>query len=145
MSTVRFLAVARTLIVGASVISIACSSTTDDGDAAADLHGAWNYSAAQTGTAVLLEGTFVIDERTGAVFTGQFNGRVRDAQGVITNITGIASGRTFGDDAVDFDLIVNGNERRHVGRIARADSIGGTWAQQSGAAPVSGSFILTRP
>jgi len=135
----------RLLCAAAAVTIAGCSSATDDGGTVADLRGSWIYSATQAGAATLLEGSFIIDEQDGSTFSGQFNGHVRDAQGVISNLDGVASGRAFGDAAIDFDLIANGVERRHVGRIARTDSVGGTWAQQNGAASASGSFTLKRP
>lgn len=134
----------RLLSIVAAAALFGCSSATDDGGPAANVRGTWTYSATQSGSATLLEGGLVIDEQNGAAFTGQFNGQLRDDAGVITNADGIASGRAFGADAIDFDLIVNGVERRHVGRIA-GNSVSGTWAQQNGTASISGAFVLTRP
>lgn len=142
MSQFRFRRMLRSL-AGVCTLLAACSSSTGPDDSNVNLRGSWNYSANQTGTSALLEGTFTIDQQTGAAFSGQFNGRVRDAQGTITNIAGIASGHTYGNDAIDFDLVVNGVARRHVGRIAEQNSIAGTWAQQTGTTAV-GAFVLTR-
>jgi len=127
----------------ALVLLAACASSTDEGGAALELRGTWNYMATQAGSAAVLDGTVVIDRQDGVTFSGQFNGHVHDPDGIITDVDGVVSGRAFGKDAVDFDLFISGAERRHVGRIARADSIGGTWAQQSAAASISGAFSLT--
>lgn len=135
---------ARAWITIAILAMLGCTSATDENDTTIDLIGSWTYAATQSGSSVRIDGTLVIDEQNGASFTGEFTGHLRDAQGEITNIDGIASGRSFGDDAIDFDLILAGLERRHVGRLARPDSIDGTWAQQNGNS-TSGAFTLTRP
>jgi len=134
---------ARFIVVAAGMAA-ACTSTTDGGDADIDLVGVWTYAATESASSARLEGTLVIDEQGGTVFSGQFNGRVRDADGMVSDLDGIVSGRAFGGQAIDFDLFLNGTERRHVGKIANDGSIAGSWAQQSGAASFSGSFSLRR-
>ena len=51
------------------------------------------------------------------------------------------SGRVIGEQDVDFDIMLEGVSRRHVGRI-RADTIDGSWVQFGNGR--SGSFRAVR-
>jgi hypothetical protein len=122
-------------------LAAACGSPVD-GEPAPDLRGTWSYTATQVAPAIELTGTMTVTHQSGVSFDAQLQVQERDAQGNVRTRSGIVSGRTLGDDGVDFDAFLDFGARRHVGRL-HGDSITGTWAELD-VVSLTGSFQARR-
>ena len=120
----------------------ACDSPTDGGIAPVNVEGRWTYQAAQITPLINMSGVLEIDEQAGRSFNGTATFTEVDGQGGQQARAGLVNGRLLGDDVLDFDIYVDGQIRRHVGRLA-ADSVTGTWSV-TGAGAQSGSFNARR-
>lgn len=119
----------------------ACGSPVE-GEAAPDVRGTWSYSATQVSPEAELTGTLTVTRQRGVTFEAQLEAQERDAQGNVSTRSGIVSGRTLGEDGIDFDAFLDFGPRRHVGRL-RGDSITGTWAEFDGRS-LTGTFTARR-
>lgn len=119
----------------------ACASPVDQTEGP-NILGVWSYSATQVTPAAQLTGTLTVVRQEGSSFDARVEVQERDPQGTVRNWSAVVSGRTVGEDVVDFDVFSDVLARRHVGRLS-GDSITGTWAQLD-AAPRSGTFKSRR-
>ena len=137
----------RRLLPAAVVVllAIACGETpTDEGPARFPLARDWHYTADQLPlTRTRIEGEIRFTFQSGLRFDGAVDVKETDDFGQIERRTGLVSGRFRDSLNVDFDLRLDNEVRRHVGRIA-GDSITGDWIQQSGTSSASGGFRMTR-
>jgi len=128
-------------ILIALIAAAACGSTGTDAGNAAAIAGSWHYVGTQTsGDRIGYDGTLTITQPDGAGFTGNFDFISSTPQGARVEVNGIITGRAS-NGAIDFDLQLTNDTRRHVGNVT-ADSIKGTWAN----ADLSsiGSFTMAR-
>jgi hypothetical protein len=136
---------AHRVAVAAVVLALAawgCGSAGDPGDDVGDLTGDWHYSGVQTaGTQIVYEGTLRVSRQSGATFSGELDVQSTTPQGTVARVRGVANGRAISAEAVDFDLELTDDTRRHVGRIV-LDSINGTWVNDDLSSV--GSFTLVR-
>ncbi len=119
----------------------ACVTTTDPSADVADLRGTWHYSGEQTAPALAMDGTLVIESQSGALITGRLSWEEQAVGGGPRIDGGAVTGRVIDHSDVDFDVLVAGDERRHVGRLT-ADTIRGAWVQVSSGR--SGEFVAVR-
>lgn len=131
----------RAIAIVGLVAAAACGSAgTDVGNAAA-LEGAWHYVGTQTsGDRISYDGTVTVTQASGADFTGDFDASSSTPQGVVVRVNGVITGRAD-NGAIDFDLQLSSDTRRHVGRV-KGDSITGTWANDDLSS--IGSFTMAR-
>jgi hypothetical protein len=123
------------------VLSIGCSLATEPSGEVADVLGDWQYSGDQTAPALTLEGTLSIQNQAGENVSGQLSWQESDGGGVIRSVGGPVSGRVIETTDIDFDVLLSGTERRHVGRII-GDTIRGAWVEVSSGR--SGEFLAVR-
>ena len=113
----------------------ACDSPTGEATGI-DMRGTWDYFADQTAPALDIEGVLTITEQNGTFFTGTAALTEIDVQGTRRTRAGAISGSFIGNAVVDFDIHIDAQSRRHVGRIT-ADSTNGTWSASS---PLNGNY-----
>lgn len=121
--------------------AVACSFSTEPAGEVADLLGTWQYSGEQSAPALTLEGTLSIAAQSGDILSGQLSWEEHDAGGGMVLRGGPVSGRVIGTTDVDFDVLLAGTERRHVGRIT-GDTIRGAWVEVANGR--SGEFLAVR-
>jgi hypothetical protein len=132
--------VAATLVVAA-----ACSDPSSAG-IPLPIGGEWGYHASQRTPAIAaVDGSLTLHGVAGdGAFEGTFVGDEQTAAGGLRRLDGTAAGRLLNDSIADFDLVLGGVARRHVG-IVRGDSISGSWATQGVTPMASGDFVARRP
>lgn len=130
------------LVVLMSALVLACGSTTAGDDTGVNIQGTWTFAGTQVSPAVEITGELRIERQDGATLSGELETRERAVDGTIRNRVGSLSGRIL-ENTVDFDVFVDAQPRRHVGRV-RGDSITGTWAQTTGGGPITGAFTAQR-
>lgn len=118
-----------------------CAFATDPAAEVADVRGTWTYSGEQAAPALVLTGTLSISAQQGEVLSGQLSWQEPDGSGGTANRGGAVSGRVIETTDVDFDVLVPGVTRRHVGRLV-GDSIKGAWIET--ASGKSGAFVAVR-
>ena len=132
------------LFIFLAVIVGACSEvvTQLDGDTAA---GSWEYSGTQEiPQSAVLSGSLSLYavSSSPAAFEGGASLSEVAPNGQLRELHGIAGGSIYSDSIVDFDIVVLGIARRHVG-ILRGDSIAGSWLSADGGA-AGGKFNMRR-
>ena len=128
--------------LAAVALAAACSTPTDTSATTVSLVGAWRYAGAQTsGTRVTYDGTLTITQQSGRTFSGGLDAQAVSAQGMVTRVNGVVSGRVLSSNSVDFDLQSVDDVRRHVGTIS-ADTLKGSWA--NGDLSLLGVFTAVR-
>lgn len=137
----------RRLLLALTLIGLAgCLQPTDTGISSVSLAGRWQYSAVQTGASgATANGTLVIGEQSGASFQGSLEVTSTSAEtGEVRSIAGTVSGSAPAVGAVDFDVFLEQQPRRHVGRLA-GETITGTWLRLSAdGVSASGTFSAHR-
>jgi hypothetical protein len=109
----------------------------------ADLLGTWALTGTQTSPAFAISGTLDVESQSRSTIVGAASWTEPDGMGGTVPRGGSLSGLVIETTDVDFDVTVNGEERRHVGRIsADQDTIEGVWLQS--ASGLSGTFKLVR-
>jgi hypothetical protein len=124
----------------------ACLQPTVTGAASVSLAGRWQYSAVQSGASGgTMNGTLVIGEQSGASFHGSLEITLTSAEtGEIRSIAGTVSGSSPATGAVDFDVFLEQQPRRHVAQLT-GNTLTGTWLRLSeGGVPASGTFSAHR-
>ena len=130
------------LCLAALAMAAACTTPTDTGPTQVNLVGAWRYTGAQTsGTRVTYDGTLAITQQSGRTFSGGLDAQAVSAQGIVTRVNGVVSGRVLSGNSVDFDLQSTDDVRRHVGTVS-ADTLKGSWA--NGDLSLLGVFTAVR-
>lgn len=136
----------RLLLVLALLPLAGCLRPTDTGLSSVSLAGRWQYSAVQTGvSAGTMNGTLVIGPQSGAGFQGSLEVTATSAEtGEIRSLAGTVSGSAPAVGAIDFDVFLEQQPRRHVGVLV-GDALSGTWVRlsESGVA-ASGTFSAHR-
>lgn len=122
----------------------ACTSSTDQGPPPVVLTGTWGYAGTQTVPSAQLAGTLVVSSQAGHTFTGSF-AATESGPGIPTNsLSGTVQGRALDSVGLDFNVVVNGVARRHVG-LVHGDSLTGNWAVENDpAASAAGTFRMRR-
>jgi hypothetical protein len=123
------------------LVGAACLGTTEPGTGARDLRGAWRYTADQVAPTLQLSGDLVIETQRGGEMAGRLAWEERDGSGAVTVTGGALTGLMLGTADVDFDVLLAGGARRHVGRLV-ADTMTGSWVEP--ARGRSGSFRAVR-
>lgn len=103
----------------------ACDSPTGEATGI-DMRGTWEYLADQEQPALEIEGVLTITEQSGTFFTGTANFTETDVQGTRRTRAGAISGSFIRADVIDFDVHIDAQSRRHVGRVS-VDSTSGIW------------------
>jgi hypothetical protein len=133
----------RLPLFGVVLGALACSLTTEPSGPVSDLLGTWTLSGDQSSPAFVFAGTLEVESQSRSTIVGVASWTEPDGMGGTTPRGGSLNGRVIDTTDVDFDVSVNGNERRHVGRIsADQDTITGVWLQSS--TGTSGTFRLIR-
>ena len=138
--------IGRVLVSGMlALLATGCvDSPADEGPARFPLARDWRYSAdQQTPDRTRIEGEIQFTFQSGLRFDGAVDVIETDFLGQGERRTGILSGRFRDSLNVDFDLRLEAEVRRHVGRV-RGDSIVGDWVQASGTSNSRGSFRMLR-
>lgn len=127
------------------VIAAGCAGTpTDDGPPRYPLGRTWEYTADQsTPDRIRIAGDVAITFQSGLRFDGAVDVVETDASGQGERRTGLLSGRFRDSLHVDFDVRLDVEVRRHVGRIG-GDSLAGEWTQVSGTSVARGTFLMRR-
>lgn len=137
----------RGLLLALTLLPLAgCLQPTDTGISPVSLTGRWQYSAVQTGASGgTANGTLVIGEQSGASFQGSLEITSTSAEtGEIRSSAGTVSGSAPAIGAIDFDVFLEQQPRRHVGQLV-GETISGTWLRLSGdGVSVSGTFSAHR-
>lgn len=137
----------RWLLLALTLLPLAgCLQPTDTGISSVSLTGRWQYSAVQTGASGgTANGTLVIGEQSGASFQGSLEITSTSAEtGEIRSSAGTVSGSAPAIGAIDFDVFLEQQPRRHVGQLV-GETISGTWLRLSGdGVSVSGTFSAHR-
>ena len=130
---------ARLLVI---MVTLACGAGTEPGAPGVQLLGRWRYEAAQQSPVpATVEGSVQIEGQDGDSFGGSFDAIESSTTGS-RRVTGIISGIALDAATLDFDVLIDGAARRHVGEL-RGDTIEGAWMEvRSGGA--SGSFRAVR-
>ncbi|HVT39049.1 MAG TPA: hypothetical protein VHE78_08385 [Gemmatimonadaceae bacterium] len=135
----------RYLLLLAVALVSACSNTTAPAPSSRAT-GSWVYGGTQqTPSSAALDGSVSwrsIASGVGA-FEGTFTMIERKTSGEVRTLSGAAAGQLLSDSIADFDLLVQGIARRHIG-ILRADSISGSWASIEAGSSSTGRFVLRR-
>ncbi len=124
----------------------ACLQPTDTGAGSVALAGRWQYSAAQTGgSAETFNGTLVIGQQSGASFQGTIEVTATSTEtGATRSLAGPVSGSAAAIGAIDFDVFLEQQPRRHVAELA-GNTLSGTWLRLSdGVVSASGTFSARR-
>lgn len=117
---------------------------TGEGPPRYPLARSWRYTADQgTPDRTHTEGDIALTFQSGLRFDGAVDVVETYATGQGERRTGLLSGRFRDSVNVDFDIRLDAEVRRHVGRIA-GDSIAGDWAQVSGTSVARGTFLMLR-
>ena len=127
----------RGLVVMTFLLLAGCDSPTGGVATGIDMRGVWEYLADQTAPALEIEGVLNITEQSGTFFTGTATLTEIDVQGTRRTRAGAVSGSFIGGSVIDFDIHLDLQSRRHVGRIT-PDSTNGTWSVAS--SPINGDF-----
>ena len=124
-----------------------CVGATDTGKTGASVTGRWSYVASQSSPSTAsLQGALTITNQTGSGVGGSLDFVETDSRGVQRRLAGPVNGHTVDSLTLDFEQIVDGMTRRHVGSVKK-DSITGTWIElptAGGAISASGSFRAKR-
>ncbi len=105
----------------------------------------WQYGGAQRVPSVVsIEGTLVVNRRSGDRFEGSLDVRRANVLGQVERVVGVVAGRRT-DTTLDFEVTLDGSIVRHIGRVD-GDRVSGTWLDDAGfgAALVSGEFTMVR-
>jgi hypothetical protein len=131
------------VLLALATSAVACSLTTEPSGPVTDVIGTWTLSGSQTSPAFAISGTLEVESQTRSTIVGVASWTEPDGMGGFTPRGGALNGRVIETTDVDFDVTVNGQERRHVGRISEnQDTIEGVWLQS--ASGLSGTFKLVR-
>ena len=115
-------------MLGAAIAVAGCTTPTDTSPTNVQLTGSWRYTGVQTsGSRITYDGTLTLSQPSGRTFSGGLDAQAQDAQGIVTRVNGVVSGRVVAESSVDFDLQLPDEIRRHVGSVS-ADTIKGSWA-----------------
>lgn len=115
-------------MLGAALVTAACTTPTDTSPTSVQLTGSWRYMGVQTsGARITYDGTMTLSQPSGRTFSGGLDAQAQDAQGIVTRVNGVVSGRVVSESSLDFDLQLSDDVRRHVGSVS-ADTIKGNWA-----------------
>jgi hypothetical protein len=127
-----------------AIAVLACSNPTDEGPARFPLARDWQYSAEQRAPGFLrVNGSVRISSQSGTRFDGSVDVVELDDTGVADRRVGLLGGRFQDSVTVDFDIRLESEIRRHVGRVS-ADTISGEWALTSGGSASGGTFRMVR-
>lgn len=118
-----------------------CSLPGEPAAGSTVVRGQWAFTGTQAAPQATMTGYLTIRSQSGDLISGTAGWDERDGFGVVRSAGGSVSGRVIGEQDVDFDILLEGVVRRHVGRI-RADTIDGSWVQFSDGR--TGSFRAVR-
>jgi hypothetical protein len=136
----------RLLLLLALLPLAGCLQPTDTGLSSVSLAGRWQYSAVQTGASGgTATGTLVIGEQSGVSFQGSLDVTSTSTEtGDVRSIVGTVSGSAPSNGAIDFDVFLEQQPRRHVGQLV-GETISGTWLRLAGdGSSASGTFTAHR-
>lgn len=119
----------------------ACTMSTEASTDVADLRGSWHFTGDQTAPALSMDGTLVIESQQGDLVSGRLSWQEQVVGGGTRLDGGPVTGRVIDRSDVDFDVLMAGGERRHVGRLS-ADTMRGAWVQVTTGS--SGAFVAVR-
>jgi hypothetical protein len=130
----------RAAALGVALAAGACRSPAACGPATPPvLLGSWNYVATQTSpTTASLSGVLQISSQCGQQISGTLDVTQTDAGGT-RRLAGAVGGTSVGSSSVEFDAYLDAAARQHFATV-RNDSLVGTWVEQTGGSPLSGSF-----
>lgn len=132
----------KRLVVVAALLGIGgCELATVGPREAADLRGRWTYTGTQATPPRELVGELQVLTQTGGDIEGTATWEERDPIGNIEFAAGAVFGRAIGFTDVDFDIVSDAVERRHVARLV-ADTMVGIWVEGVGGA--TGQFRAVR-
>lgn len=131
----------RLALVAAALAISGCNLVTTDDREAADLRGRWTYTGTQATPQLELSGELLITVQGGSQVEGTATWESRDPIGNVTLAAGNVFGRAIGFTDVDFDIVGETSDRRHVARLV-ADTMVGIWVEGVGGA--TGDFRAVR-
>lgn len=133
------------LLTGATALTDGCLQPIEVAPAVFSVSGNWRYLGSQMGaTREVLSGTLAVGKQTGSSFQGTLALVATNAAGEVRFLTAIAAGTALSAERIDFEIILEGRTRRHVGRL-EFETIVGTWVDLSpNGVSASGDFRLER-
>jgi hypothetical protein len=135
----------RLVLMLTTLLLAGCLQPADPVGSSIPVAGQWRYVAQQGGTSeTTISGTMTIEQGQTSGFQGSLDAVVvTTATGESRNVAATLSG-TASSDAVDFDLFLEQQPRRHVARLV-GNVLNGTWIRLSAdGTTTSGSFTATR-
>lgn len=129
------------------MFAAACVTSTDAGPSGVPVQGRWAYAASQSSPSPAEAiGALTFSSQSGSSVGGSLDVIETDVRGLQRRLAGPVTGRTVDSTTLDFDAVVDGMSRRHVG-VIRKDSIIGSWIEMptsGGAISASGTFRAKR-
>lgn len=129
----------RPILLGLALVS--CSLGTEPTGPVADVRGTWNFVGTQAAPALDLVGTIEVTQQSNDLISGTVSWEETNGVGGVELKGGALTGRVIGLTDIDFDVILDEGDRRHVGRVT-ADSLVGVWA--STGSGLTGEFRAAR-
>jgi hypothetical protein len=129
-----------------AVAVAACVPPTTEPAGVTPLEGLWDLNGqSASGSGGAVQGTWTVRSTSAVGFAGSYDVIEATSGGGQRRLTGAVTGRMVSATTTEFDVIVIGSTRRHIGTL-RADTVRGSWfdVSQSGAVEATGSFRAIR-
>ena len=124
----------------------ACVPATSEPSGVTPLEGLWDLNGqSASGSGGAIQGTWTVRSTSAIGFAGSYDVIESTSGGGQRRLTGPVTGRMAGANTTEFDVIVIGSTRRHIGTL-QADTVRGSWVDvsQNGAVEATGSFRAIR-
>ena len=94
-----------------------CSLGTEPTGPTADVRGTWSFVGSQAAPALDLAGTIEITQQSNDLISGSVSWEETNGVGGVELKGGALTGRVIGLTDIDFDVILDEGDRRHVTRL----------------------------
>jgi hypothetical protein len=124
----------------------ACVPATSEPSGVTPLEGLWDLNGqSASGSGGAVQGTWTVRSTSAVGFAGSYDVIESTSGGGQRRLTGPVTGRMAGANTTEFDVIVIGSTRRHIGTL-QADTVRGSWfdVSQNGAVEATGTFRAIR-
>lgn len=124
----------------------ACVPATAEPDGVTPLEGLWDLNGqSASGSGGAIQGTWTVRSTSGVGFAGSYDVIEATSGGGQRRLSGPVTGRMASASTTEFDVIVIGSIRRHIGTL-QADTVNGSWFDMSrnGAVEATGTFRAIR-
>jgi hypothetical protein len=124
----------------------ACVAAASEPNGVTPLEGLWDLNGqSASGSGGAMQGTWTVRSTSAVGFAGSYDVIESTGGGGQRRLTGPVTGRMASANTTEFDVIVIGSTRRHIGTL-QADTVKGSWfdVSQNGAVEATGSFRAIR-